>query len=180
MLQVLAIVFFAGVMNRITDMMADEGLKLNRYLGCVIGLLYGFLLAYVITHNPVLAELGIAVLLSLLITGKIDRPVHYLGITSMIFFIAIYGINPLNIFWLLIFVLGSVLDEAGNYLADQKKIKGAVRNFFHLRLTMEVITFAVSVFTGFWILFIAMVCYDTGFIYIFPDRLRRKLISLGG
>jgi hypothetical protein len=180
MLLALPMVFIIGVLSRIADMIADDGLRLSRYAGYAIGALYGFLIAYLVTQFPILAELGVAILLSVLITGKIEHPVHYLGIASLLFFMAVFGIGPLNIALLLVFVLGAALDEAGNLMADKGKIRGAPGAFFRFRLTMEALTLTVSVYTGNVMFFLAMVAYDAGFTYVFPDRIRRKLISVSG
>ncbi len=180
MWELLPIVFSLGVLNRIADMIADEGLRLSRLIGYPLSIAYGFLIAYVITAYPVLAELGVAILLSVILTGKIDHPTHYMGIGSMIFFVAIMGISPLNPALLILFILGAAIDEAGNNLADDKKVKGVAGKFFRLRLTMEVLTLAISLATGLWAFFIAMLAYDAGFSYVFPDRVRRKLISVCG
>jgi hypothetical protein len=174
------IVFIIGFLNRIADMVSDDGLKLNRPLAYFAGILYGFLIAYVITAYPVLAELGMAIILSVILTGKIDHPVHYLGLGSMLFFLVIYGISPINITLLIVFIVGAGIDEFGNGLADRKRIKGILGTFFHYRLTMEVLTFMVSIVTGFWIFFLAMISYDAGFSYAFPERVKRKLISICG
>jgi len=180
MLVLTTLAFLTGILNRIADMVADDGLNLNKYLACGIGILYGFLIAHVITAYPVLAELGMAVMLSVIMAGKIDHPVHQLGIASLLFLLLVNGIAPINLVLLVIFIFGAALDEAGNCLADKKKVSGILGAFFRYRLTMEVITFAISFFTGSWIIFIAMVSYDAGFTYIFPARARRKLISICG
>ena len=180
MLSALPIVFIIGALNRIADMIADDGLRLSRRVGYAMGTLYGFLIAYVITQFPVLAELGVAVLLSVLITGKIDHPAHYMGIASLLFFLAVFGISPLNMTLLIVFALGAALDEAGNHLADIGKLKGPLGKFFRFRFTMEALTLAVSIYTGNIIYFLAMVAYDAGFTYVFPDRVRRKLLIVCG
>lgn len=176
----LPVVFIIGALNRIADMIADDGLLLGRFAGHAMGALYGFLIAYVITQFPVLAELGVAILLSLLVTGKIDHPAHKIGIASSLFFLAIIGFGPLDMALLLAFVLGAALDEAGNHMADAGKLRGPLGAFFRFRLAMEVMTLAVSAYTGNPIYFLAMVAYDAGFTYLFPDRVRRKLLIAFG
>lgn len=173
-------VFSIGVLTRIADMIADDGLRVGRYLGYAIAALYGFLATFVITHYPVLAELGIAVMLAVLFTSKIDHPIHATGIATMIFFIALYGIAPLNPVLLTIFILGGIADELGNNLSDKGRLKGITGRFFSYRLTMEAVAFAVSLYTGNWLIFMAMVAYDLGFMYIFTGSVRRKLLRLSG
>jgi hypothetical protein len=174
----LPLLFMTGVLTRIADMIADDGLKLNRYVSYATGIAYGFLIAYVIRTNPALAELGIAVILSVIITGKIDHPVHCLGVSSMLFFLAIYGINPLNPALLVIFILGAAADELGNNLADENRIRGGFGHFLRLKLTMEAVAFLASAFTGLWIIFLAILIYDAGYTYIFTPGVRRRLLSI--
>lgn len=180
MLVAILTVFTIGILTRIADMIADDGLKLNRYLGYSIGTLYGFLIAYVITQYPLLAEMGIAVILAVVFTMKIDHPVHGAGIISMLVFLFIYGMGPINLMLLSVFLIGGALDEIGNHFSDKGKLKGIFGRFFKLRLTMEAVTFGVSVYTGNWIIFLAMVSYDIGFTYLFPGSVRRKLIRFAG
>jgi len=176
MIVILLAVFAAGVLTRIADTAADDGLNLNKYLGYAIGALYGFLIAYVITQYPVLAELAVAVLLSVIVTGKIDNPIHYMGIGAAIFFLALYGLAPLNLALLAVFIAGGIADEAGNYLSDKGRLGGIAGYFFRYRMAMEAVTFTLSACTGNWIFFLAMLSYDTGYTYIFPAAARRKLI----
>ncbi len=180
MIDALLLVFSIGALTRIADMIADDGLKLNRYMGYFIGILYGFLIAYVITRYPLLAELGIGVILAVVLTMKIDHPVHGAGIIAMLFPLFIYGMGPINIVILSAFFIGGAVDEIGDYFSGKRKIKGLLGSLFRLRLTMEAVTFAFSVYTGNWIFFLAMLAYDTGFTYIFPEHVRRKLIRLAG
>jgi hypothetical protein len=180
MLEALLLVFAAGVLTRVADMAADDGLMLNRCLGFITGILYGFLAAFVITQYPLLGELGVAVMVAVLFTSKIDHPVHAAGAATMLLFISIYGIGPLDLALLAVFILGGIADELGNHFSDKGKLKGALGRFFGLRLTMEAVAFAVSFYTGNWILFFAMLAYDAGFTYIFPDAVKAKLIRFAG
>jgi len=178
MLEAVLLVFSAGVLTRIADMAADDGLKLSRYTGYATGALYGFLIAYAITHYPLLAELGIAVIAAVLITSKIDHPVHAAGLATAIIFFTVYGIGPLSVPLLAFFMISGALDELGNNLSDSGRIHGLISRFFKYRLTMELAAFTVSCMTGNWMVFLAMVSYDAGFTYAFPASFRTKLIRL--
>lgn len=180
MLLIYPMVFVMGVLNRIVDMVADDGLRLNRYFTYLMGICYGLLIAFIISSTPILAELGIAILLSLLVLGKIDHPGHYFGIGSAVFALAVWGFSPVSLPLLGMFILFAFVDELGNHFADKGRITGIPGRFFRLRLTMEAVTLILSAYTGQWIYFLAMLCYDAGFTYVFPDSVRRKLISVGG
>ena len=179
MLEVLPLVFFIGVVNRIADMIADDGLKLNRYLGYSLGITYGIIIAYVLTHYAVLAPLGLAIILSVMFTGKIDHKVHYFGIGTFILFMALWGIGAVDPVLIAVFVAAGLLDEIGNDHADRNG-KGLFSRFFMLRLTMEMFALLVSAYTGQWIILVSIFFYDLGFTYIFPRRVRKKLLEIAG
>jgi hypothetical protein len=170
--------FLTGILSRIADMVADEGLKMNRFISLSLGIIYGFLIAFIIGRYPILSEMGLAIFLSVLLSGKIDHPVHYAGLVS--FFMStffIFGFSYMNFLFFVVFMIGGAVDELGNALADRKKLKGIIGTFFSFRLTMEVLTLGLSVYTGEWIFFLAMLSFDSGFTYIFPDRFRSFLIN---
>ena len=180
MLLSISMVFAIGALNRIADMVADEGLRLNRYAGYAVGALYGFLISYVVCRFPVLVELGMAMMLSVIVTGKIDHPVHHIGVASFLLSIAILGLPSLNPALLVAFVIGGVIDEAGSDLSDKGRLKGIAGAFFRYRLTMEALTLAVSAYTGNAMYFVVMLAYDAGFTFIFTESLRRKLLIAFG
>lgn len=180
MIDAILMVFTIGVLTRIADMTGDEGLNLNRYARYMVGVAYGFLTAHVIASHPLLAPIGLAVMLSVLLAGKIDSRIHLMGLGSFLFFTAVYGLGPVDLTLMLIFIAGAALDETGNSLSDTGKLRGPAGRFFRYRLTLEVTTFLVGAFTGVWLFFLAILSYDTGFTYVFPERVRKKLISLSG
>jgi len=173
------IVFLTGFIIKFADMIADDGLKAGNALTYFFGSFYGFLLAFIISANPMWAELGIAVILGVLLTGKIDHPVHYSGLGSFMFFTAVFGLNPVNLIVLLVFIGGASVDEIGNNLVDRKRIKGILGKFFECRLTMDVVAFAVSLLTGYWAIFFGMLAFDAGYTYVYRDVVKRKIISMG-
>lgn len=174
------LVFIIGVLSRIVDMATSDGLRLGRPLGYFLGAIYGFLIAYVIGNYPALATLSLVIVASILVAGKVDHPFHYAGMASLVFFLLIYGIGQLEPILGIIFMAGAVTDEVGNGLSDRGRIKGFLGVFFRYRLTMELLTLIVSLLTGRWELFVAMVAYDLGFSYIFTDRVRGRLINIMG
>jgi len=178
MLEVLPVVFLTGFLNRIADMVADDGMKLNMNVAYIAGILYGFLIAYTITHYPLLAPLGLAVVLSVLMTGKIDHPVHYLGISSMLFFSAFFGFFRTDMAVLVFFIAAAAIDEIGNGLSDRKRIRGIAGEFFRLRLTLDAAAFFISLASGSWIIFLSIIAYDLGFTYIFTRGVRSRLINI--
>ena len=167
MLAALPLVFVIGVLNRIADMVADDGLRLNKALAYATGAAYGLLIAVTIHFFPLLAPMGIAVLLSCIFTGKIDSDVHYIGLGAFVLSIAVLGLAMPDPVLLAIFLAAGVLDEIGNGMADRSGMKGPLASFFRLRLTMETAALLISAYTGVWAYIVSMLFYDSGFTYIF-------------
>ena len=170
MYELLAI-FSVGILAKLTDLIVDEGLDLKRF-GYFLGIVYGILIGYVLISNPILASLGLAITISVIVTRKIDHLQHALGIASMLVILGIFGMPSLDPILLVIFLIGGIVDEIMSDLADRNKLKGFLKTFFSYRLTLELLTFLVSLITGLWILFMGMILFDAG--YILTERIGRR------
>ncbi len=167
------IAFLIGFFTKFTDLMVDDGLKIANHLELFTGFIYGALISIIIAIYPLLAPLAIAIVISLIFTRKIDHPAHYTGIGTMILFSSIFGISPVNITYLVIFLVAGSIDEIANDLADKGKIKGRLNTFFSFRLTLEVTTFLVSLITNVWIMFFGLLSFDVS--YNVTSKLGEKL-----
>lgn len=160
---VLIYIFLAGILTKFADMIADEGLQIRKIFSYAVGVIYGMLIAYVLATHPLLAPLGMAVVLSVLLTQKIDRKPHDIGIASLFLFLALWGFPQVNIPLAVIFLAAASLDEILNDLADRGKIRGAKRKIFEYRPVLEITAFLVALITWQWIIFIGMLCFDVGY-----------------
>ncbi len=156
------LVFAAGFLTKLSDHFADDT-KRKTCLGHITGIIYGILIAWIIAGYPALAPLGIAVILSVVFTKKIDHPIHFLGMGLFILTIGFLGLPPVDMAALLFFLAGGLIDEKGNDLYDKGEIGGIAGRFFEYRITMEVFTLAYSAVTGLWIVFISMLIFDIGY-----------------
>ncbi|MBN2042592.1 MAG: hypothetical protein JW754_02190 [Candidatus Aenigmarchaeota archaeon] len=156
------IIFIAGFLTKLSDYFADDT-KRKTYIGSIAGISYGIITGFIIARFPPVAPLGIAVILSVLFTKKIDHPVHFLGIGSIILTFAFLGLPVIGILPVTIFLAGGLLDEAGNDLYDRGKIKGLLGRFLEYRMTMKLFTFVYSAATGLWEVFAAMLVFDLGY-----------------
>jgi len=170
--------FAAGFLSKVSDMVADDGMRLARLLGIAVGVSYGFMVSLVMTHYAILSPLVIAVVLGTMLTGKIDHEVHYAGVGSMLLFVSLIGLPPVNPWLLAVFMAGGIIDEIGSDLADRKRISRIPSAFFRYRLTMEVLTLAVSVFCRDYMFFIAMLSADAGYTYLFSGLRAARLIRV--
>jgi hypothetical protein len=161
---ILIYVFAIGVLTKFADLIADDGIEVRRVFSYAIGAVYGILIAYILVTHPFLAPMSLAAVLAVLMTKKIDRRPHNIGIAAMFLFLAIWGLPRIDIFLAAIFLAAGVADEIGNDMADSGKIKGHMKKIFEYRLVFEATAFCVSLATGEWIMFLGMLSFDTGYI----------------
>jgi hypothetical protein len=159
----LLFIFLAGILTKFADMIADEGLQIRKIFSYAVGIVYGMLIAYVLVTHPLLAPLGMAVVLSVLLAEKIDRKPHNIGIASMFLFLAIWGFPQIDMVLIAVFLAASLLDEAVSDLADRKRIKGIAGKIAEYRPVLEITAFLVSLITWQWIIFIGMLSFDVGY-----------------
>jgi hypothetical protein len=103
----------------------------------------GVLWAYTMLINPVAATILLAVLLGVLLKGKIDNMAHLAGLL-IIFAIIFLGGIQLMIIPLVILSASALLDEVGNDFIDARK-KGLNTNRFSHK-------FVISFFDQRWVL----------------------------
>lgn len=169
-------VFFIGILTKLADLIADDGIEMRRIFSYSIGIIYGILIAYVLVTHPLLAPMALAAVLAVLMTKKIDRKPHNLGIASMFLFLGIWGLPKIDIFLAAVFLAAGIIDEIGNDMYDRGKIKGALRKIFEYRLVFELAAFSVSFATGEWMMFFGMLSFDIG--YLLTKKIGMKFVKL--
>ncbi|MBW2993491.1 hypothetical protein KY317_02865 [Candidatus Woesearchaeota archaeon] len=171
---ILGIALLTGFVIKLTDLIEDDGLKLFRFDNYLFGAVYGILIAYVIIMSPVVAPLWLGVVIGagLGVIRKRDASGHYLA--AIVMFLVLLFLWDFRInFLLAVFVLAAILDEWMSDLADQNKIKiNFLRKFFLFRPIVEISAFITSAITGQWMLWLAILCFDTA--YILTNRFINK------
>jgi hypothetical protein len=157
-------VFLTGVLTKLADLIADDGLEMRRVFSYAIGVVYGILIAYILATHPLLAPIGLAAVLAVLLTKKIDMKPHNIGIASMFLFLGIWGFPKIDVVMISIFLASGLIDEIGNDKVDEGKMRGIPRKVFEYRLVFEITAFLVSLFTGEWIIFLGMLSFDVGYL----------------
>ena len=164
MIVILLMAFAAGFLTKFTDLIVDNDIKADKRLAYITGLLYGLAIAYVMTSEPSLAPLGVALTLAVIITRKIDRLPHTLGIAALAAGLVAMGFRGADVLQVAIFLLAGIGDEIGNNLADKGKIKGIAAKLLKTRVMfIEPVALAVSLLTGQWIIFSGIVCFDAAY-----------------
>ena len=162
---ILLSVFVIGLLVKTVDLMVDDGLSLrHKYFGHFLGVAYGLLIGYVISYESVLSSIAFAVVVAVIVTKKADGMQHALGIASMLLVVGILGMPAVNAPLLLIFLAGGIVDEILDGFSARKRFSGWKRFYCSNRLTTEIVTFAVSAVTGIWVIFIAMMLFDVGYL----------------
>ncbi|HJW96829.1 MAG TPA: hypothetical protein VJ485_01565 [archaeon] len=163
---ILSLVFAIGVLTKLADLIADDGLKVRKTLSYAVGMFYGFLAAYVLAAEPLLASIILAAVIAVLLMEKIDKQPHIVGIAAMLFMLGIWGFPPINVVLLALFTATGIIDEVGNDFSDKGRIKGRFRRVMEYRPTSNIFGFLVSALTGWWIIFLGMIVFDAGYIAV--------------
>lgn len=140
--------------------------------------------AWILTTSIASATILMAIVLGVLIKGKIDNIAFKIGFFVLIAILFFFGY--LNFLWVLLIILtlSGIIDEIGNDYADRKNLyaKGdPLSKFFHLffeyRFTMKVFVFSFA-FLGFfgWQYFLAFLAFDLAYAGVmhYSNRLIRK------
>ncbi len=173
---ILPVVFIIGILTKLADLIADDGIEIRWIFSYAIGVVYGILIAYILTTHPVLAPIGLAAVLAVLLTKKIDRKPHNIGIASTFLFLAVWGLPRIDILMTAVFLTAGLIDEIGNDRADSGRIKGSLKKLFDYRLVFELTAFSVSLVTGEWIIFLGILSFDIG--YLLTKRIGKKFVKL--
>ncbi|PNX52731.1 MAG: hypothetical protein BV458_08030 [Thermoplasmata archaeon M9B2D] len=143
----------------------------NKKTAYVIAPLLGVLWAYTMIIDAVAATILLAILLGVLVKGKIDNIAHVIGLVVIIAIVVAAGVQLLFV-PLIILAVAALLDEVGNdvvdksrYLAGGKWWQRIIIGFFDQRWVAKVAILglvAVSVLP--WFFFVAMLLFDGAYL----------------
>jgi len=154
----------------------DEAFDEHRFnikIAYLLAPLLGVLWAYSMIINAGSATILLAIILGVLLKGKIDNYAHLAGLGIIFGIIIVAGVNLL-ILPLVVFTVAAVLDEVGNdyiekasYLQSKVFSKKVVGYFFDQRWMTKVAVLAVAL-VGFIPLyfFFAMVLFDGAYLLV--------------
>lgn len=165
-----------GLLTEIVDTIEDEKRFARwRWYSLPLGIMYGVLIAYSIFLYPSIAPLALGVIIGLYATGKIDAPGHYAGTVAMLLLLLYRGWPQTDQALLVLFMMGSVIDEVSSDFSDRKKARGP-KGIFGMRLCVEIIAILVSLTTGHWEFFVYIFSYDI-VAYLVIERLLFSFLS---
>lgn len=162
------LVLGAGI--KFIDAAYDEK-TFSKKLAIVSAPVLGILWAYTMIINPAAATILLAVVLAVVIKGKIDNLAHLSGVIVIVPVIFLAGIE-LMWFPLVFLAAAALFDEVGNdYMDDRKKVSADsnfirfVEYFFDQRWTLKVAILSL-VLTGIVpvYFFVAMILFDYAYL----------------
>ena len=119
----------------------------NKKVALVFAPLLGALWAYTMLIDPYSASILLAILLGVLMKGKIDNPAHLLGFFIILAIVVLAQVQ-LVILPLIILAVAALLDEIGNDIIDNKKESFSKSRFLH--------QFTIAFFEQRWVLKIVL------------------------
>lgn len=154
--------FATGFLTKLTDWQVDEKLFVYKHFQYVTGFLYGFGAGYLITRSTPLATVVIAVTIGVLLGAKIERRAHQYALAALFLALAFWGVPPIDFVVLGALVAFGFADEALNDFLEGRRVP--VLSFVgRHRLLLDLGALGVSIWTGEWAYFLALICFDAGY-----------------
>jgi len=143
----------------------------NKKIAYAVAPLLGALWAYTMFINATSATILLAILLGVLLKGKIDNYAHFMGMVVVIAGVIVLGVQLL-IIPLIILTLAALFDEVGNDFTDKRHyihgnnvLKKFVGYFFDQRWLTKVIILGLAFANVIPIyFFLAMLLFDGAYI----------------
>lgn len=172
---------FIGAGIKYIDCVYDEGV-FDKRVAIILGLVCGVLMGYIIGTDAIASSIFLAIIVGVAITRKIDTNPFFLG-AILAFAVPLLLTNKIVIDWLptVLLVLGGVIDEVGNDMADLGLISSKpLKTFFHYRISMELVMVAL-VLGGLFgpIYFLAFLLFDLGYHFVggYANMLKRSMFE---
>ncbi len=167
--------FLGGSIKYIDD--AFDERVFSRRNALLLAPLVGIFWAFAMSISAPSATILGAVVLAVLLTGKIDTIAFQAGLVSIFGVLAISGF--FNFMWipLAVIAFAGIVDEIGNDHADRNpKTHFLINNFFHYRFTMKLAVLAFAFLGTFgWVYIFAFLAFDIAYLLVtkYSDELRR-------
>ena len=154
----------------------DEAFDEHRFnvkIAYILAPLLGVLWAYSMVVNAVSATILLAILLGVILKGKIDNLAHVAGLGVIFVIVILAGVNLL-IIPLIVFTLAALFDEVGNDLIEKKGFLNSnsylqkfVGYFFDQRWLTKVVVLAIAIIGIIPLyFFVAMLFFDGAYLIV--------------
>ncbi len=162
--------FANGLLVKLTDAQVDEKIfSLFSKMQYATAISYGVISGYLLSASPEFATVFLAVAIGVLLGKKIDKPAHQYAFAALFGAIATLaalgnGIKAPNLPLLALFVAAGAFDEFASDFADARQnLNKAIKWFFSKRLILDLAALGVSLATGQWAYFFAIISFDAGY-----------------
>lgn len=153
-----------GAAIKYIDDAFDEN-KFSKRNAIILSPLAALLWVFIMFLSPGAATLLLAILASVLIAKKIDNLAFILGFAIIL--LTLFFFVYTNYLWvpLAILTAAGIIDEAGNNLADQNRIKNPqLSTFFKYRAALKLATLLLALVAMLhWIFFLALIAFDSAY-----------------
>jgi len=156
----------------------------SKKIAYAIAPLLGVLWAYTMIIDAVAATILLAILLGVLLKGKIDNIAHVIGLGVIIGIVVVAGVHLLYV-PLIILAVACLLDEVGNDFVDKSSALAGGRwwqkvviGFFDQRWVAKVAILGLAVVSVLpWFFFVAMLLFDGAYLGVRSfSQFRQKVL----
>ena len=180
---VLSYAILGGGIKYIDDAFDEKTFSVNKAL--LLAPILGVFWAYLMSLHAASATILLAIVLAVLLKGKIDNIAHQAGLVGIIGVVLVSGYFEFIWLGLIVITIAGILDEVGNDYVDRKDLYGKgdiiskiIHYFFEYRFTMKLAVFAFA-FAGFydWVYFLAFIGFDIAYVALTWYSLYLKNLS---
>ncbi len=169
--------FLLGALVKFIDDAFDEK-AYPRKFALILAPITAIFWAYIMALDPMFAVLLTAIILGVIIKGKIDNVAFVIAVLCVYLVYFFFGVwhellTPFYLFLIVIIAIAGVLDEIGNDYVDNNQIfkKGffgkIVHYFFEYRFTMKLFVLFLSLLGFFHIFFfVVFFFWDIGYEFV--------------
>jgi len=159
-----AAALLSGFLAKLADAQVDEQLWFGRNAAYATAIAYGALGGFLTTLSPQFATVFWAILVAVLVTGKIDSKEHQLAVSAFIVAALMLGTRTPDAAIFLFLVSAAALDEKLNDLADYDALKsGAVKKLARYRILLDIAALIISAISRDASYILAVLSFDIGY-----------------
>ncbi|MFH0834988.1 MAG: S-adenosylmethionine decarboxylase [Candidatus Micrarchaeota archaeon] len=159
-----AAALLSGFLAKLTDGQVDEQLWFGRNAAYATAIVYGGLGGFLTTLSPQFATVFWAILVAVLVTGKIDSKEHQLAVGAFIVAALMLGTRTPDTAIFLFLASAAALDEKLNDLADYGALKsGVAKKIARYRILLDVAALIISAISRDASYILAVLSFDIGY-----------------
>jgi len=172
MILLIILALITGILVKVVDNIEDDHLPHRTFLyPAAIG--YGLLIGIVISFFDEVAPLWIGIIIGMAAAQKVDTLSHFIGIATATGTAFVLGLPKVNYLLGIIFAVAAFTDEKIDMKLHKMKKFDPLKKILESRLVVELTALVVSILTGMWMVFVAILFFDIGYIatqYLFKNK----------